>query len=484
MANNKTFYRNAQRDELSFGDIFSDVFKKHTEEDTARVFIAGTPLTTPQEADMLKDWSKPFMFLRFFFGGLIFLLAMYYTAAIYNNPLILFALLSLISWLVPVTMLLLGWELHIPRNISLYEVFKMVFGGGVISFFAALLLFQLSESFLGVELSASWAGLAEEPAKLIAICWFLGKRKKDRPYALNGMLIGLAVGTGFAAMESVGYVFSYQWEYNTGMEVAVLRSVSGVVSHGLFASIYGAALAKAKGREKLSPLHLVSPGFLISFVIAILLHFANNTSWGLPAIVLPLLGTVPVETLVLDLIGILVWLPVVRSGINEAVAISVAANGDRLTIAVEHNVSEPEHVYTPDPQPPVYTPDPQPPVWKPQPEHASGSVYYLLGISGDWKDRKIDLNSGAQMVAGRNSQVADLVLSHSPRVSGEHCQIRFLNDRLTVIDLNSTNGTYIGNQRLKPGVETAVPEGQKFYLGDTSCGFRFVKEKRRAPYAQ
>ena len=51
---------------MTLSDIFSDVGRKHTPDEVARVFIAGTSLTTPSEAEMLAGWQKPFLFARFF----------------------------------------------------------------------------------------------------------------------------------------------------------------------------------------------------------------------------------------------------------------------------------------------------------------------------------------------------------------------------------------------------------------------------------
>ena len=71
---NKTFFLNASQGQMTLGDIFSDVGKKHTPSDSARVFMAGTPLTTPAEKDMLAEWQKPFLFARFMIFGALFLL--------------------------------------------------------------------------------------------------------------------------------------------------------------------------------------------------------------------------------------------------------------------------------------------------------------------------------------------------------------------------------------------------------------------------
>ena len=64
MNDNKTFFRKAEQKNLGLKDIFSDVFRRHTKEENARLFLAGTALTTPDEASMLAKWVKPYMFAR------------------------------------------------------------------------------------------------------------------------------------------------------------------------------------------------------------------------------------------------------------------------------------------------------------------------------------------------------------------------------------------------------------------------------------
>ena len=66
MSNNRTFFKQVKEGHLTLKDIFSDVKRKHTPEESARVFIAGTALTTPDESEMLAGWQKPFLFARFF----------------------------------------------------------------------------------------------------------------------------------------------------------------------------------------------------------------------------------------------------------------------------------------------------------------------------------------------------------------------------------------------------------------------------------
>lgn len=82
MSNNRTFFKNVKEGHMSLKDIFSDVLKKHTPEESARVLIAGTPLTTPKEADMLSGWQKPYLFFRFFVLCAVVMVLAYFMAAL------------------------------------------------------------------------------------------------------------------------------------------------------------------------------------------------------------------------------------------------------------------------------------------------------------------------------------------------------------------------------------------------------------------
>ena len=45
---------------------------------------------------------------------------------------------------------------------------------------------------------------------------------------------------------------------------------------------------------------------------------------------------------------------------------------------------------------------------------------------------------------------------------------------ILVTDLGSTNGTYVGSQRMNPHQPTVVPDGGIVYLGSKSCALRIV----------
>ena len=57
-------------------------------------------------------------------------------------------------------------------------------------------------------------------------------------------------------------------------------------------------------------------------------------------------------------------------------------------------------------------------------------------------------------------------------VSGKHCSVTIQGSMILVTDLGSTNGTYLGSQRLTPRQATPVPDGGTVCLANQNCAFR------------
>lgn len=469
---NRTFFKQVKEGNMSLGDIFSEVGKKHSPKETAKVLISGTELTTPSEAEMLSGWQKPFLFARFFVGYLavILLTCLLGSVLAYNGA--FFLLMVEIPFLVPLTLLLLVWEMNVPRNISLYEILKIVAVGGILSIIAAVIGFTIEDP----ELTA-WAGLIEEPAKLLVIYMIL--KRKNYPYAINGVLIGMAVGTGFAIMESLVYTFTRfysgimtgvsQWSngewiaddilrygFFCGVHTAIGRALVALSGHGVFAALYGGALVKAKGRDEIQLSHLAKPDFLLYFAVSILLHALHNygLDLGLPKIKLltfnpqygnAVNGTLRSEYIIVGIIAVILLLNSLRSGVNQVVTICAAKNGGRVTQAVYRGESG-------------------------NPGFAAGT-FTLEGIAGPCTGQVFQLKAGRPVTIGRSGG-NDISLPGCANVSSEHCRVSVEDGHVTVTDLKSTNGTYLDSQRLLPQVSASAANGSVIYLGNKSCGFR------------
>jgi pSer/pThr/pTyr-binding forkhead associated (FHA) protein len=80
-------------------------------------------------------------------------------------------------------------------------------------------------------------------------------------------------------------------------------------------------------------------------------------------------------------------------------------------------------------------------------------------IGGGQCDEEIDLEPPTVIGRGRDN---DITLSHS-LVSRHHCRLCWSGDQLLVQDLNSLNGTYIGNERVQG--EALLRPGQLLTVG-------------------
>lgn len=74
-------------------------------------------------------------------------------------------------------------------------------------------------------------------------------------------------------------------------------------------------------------------------------------------------------------------------------------------------------------------------------------------------------------VIGRSSS-ADIRID-DPKISGTHCQLTWENEKLYIMDLNSTNGTTIADTgKLPPKAQVQLYDGSVFWLGDQKFSFR------------
>ncbi|XP_055818785.1 uncharacterized protein LOC129887640 [Solanum dulcamara] len=114
----------------------------------------------------------------------------------------------------------------------------------------------------------------------------------------------------------------------------------------------------------------------------------------------------------------------------------------------------------------------------------NGSVSWVLEFIGDGdtrhigsptaKPRSLEIPSGAVTV-GRVADKVDVVIP-VPTVSAVHAQLQNMEEYLVVTDLDSTNGTFIGEKRLVPGVAAAALPGSLVTFGDTNLAiFRVAK---------
>lgn len=291
--------------EIRLRDLFSETFKKHTEEDAEKLFIVGTRTTTPTMDQLIDTWPKPWLFFRIFVIVAIGYLGFYFGFSLFQNLNLLPGLIMIGSFMVPLSLLVFFWEINAPQNIPIYRVVYFVLIAGIISLIIALFFFQTLGA-LGH--NVIFVGVIEESAKVLAILWCL--RKRNYHFILNGLLVGAAVGTGFAAFESAGYALQGALtNINSMLNTIHLRGLLAPGGHIVWAALSGAAICMVKGRQAWRWEMLKDMRFLRIFIIVTTLHVIWNS---------PISGTLfPVSYIFLIIVSWLIAFAMISVGLKE-----------------------------------------------------------------------------------------------------------------------------------------------------------------------
>ena len=191
-------------------ELLSDVFKKHKSEEVEEYFTVGVPSTTPDITEVNTTWPRPWVFFRMFLFAVLVTTGLYQILTFYGNPIALPGMLMTGSFVVPTAALIFFVEMNARRNVSLYQILRLAFSGGVMAMGFTMFMSQALLLYPSGWMLPVIAGPIEEMAKLLALVLVIFNTKYR--YTLNGLLFGAAIGTGFAALESAGYAFRVLWD--------------------------------------------------------------------------------------------------------------------------------------------------------------------------------------------------------------------------------------------------------------------------------
>lgn len=300
---------NEKQKDLKLKDLFSEVFRKHTKEEAEEIFISGTAKTTPAEGHLLENWKKPWLYSRVFLVFAVSYLLLYFCAAQFENANALPGMIIMGSFMVPFSLLFMMFELNAPKNISFYSILQVFLIGGCASLLVTLVFFSIWEVD---ELDVGGAiavGIIEEVGKFAIVAWCI-YYKKNTKFILNGILIGAAVGAGFAAFESAGYAYVYGSNgFDVMVDVILKRAILAPGGHVAWAAMEGAALMLAKGDEPLRPEHFKKRAFWQIALFPIVLHaFWDMPFAGAVGTLLPY---------VLTVLGWVILLALIQSGLGQ-----------------------------------------------------------------------------------------------------------------------------------------------------------------------
>lgn len=292
--------------DLKLRDLITNVFRKHTIEERENIFICGTMQTTPKEGEISSEWPKPWLYSRVFALFAITFIVLIALLRIFGNITAYPGIIFIGALAIPFSLLVFFWEVNAPRNINIFDVTKIFFIGGVFSLLATLILDSIFSTGELDYFGAIITGIIEEVGKLVVVAYFLKGRKEK--YILNGLLLGAAVGAGFAVFETAGYAFMYLVGSNLNdsimMDVIYSRGLLAFGGHIVWAAMSGAALVMVKKDNILTMDHIMNIRFLRFFIIAIALHAIWDMPMSNTIIQLMLTGIVWVIILVLISVGL------------------------------------------------------------------------------------------------------------------------------------------------------------------------------------
>lgn len=434
---NTFFYQEASKEDskITWKDILSESFKKHTSADMEYALSAGTSLNSATEADMLRKWQKPWLGVRALIGGAAVSALLYAVILALTSlrPGVNFIALTYLCFIIPpcvsaLAVMIFLWELNIPRNVSIYSMLGYFVLGGILSLAVTYLL-----RIIGIPHEGGLAPAVEEPAKLIVSAVFLVMwvRSGKRIYGLTGLLIGAGVGAGFTAFESISYAFAKASSVEAALLLAFRRSFPKIGGHILYCAPYVAGLAlgyRAKGSWDKA---LACREFWIPFLCSCAGHFLWNTYSS--------------NFIVQVLIAVGMWYEVLymtRKCLAEAVRLGRYTPGTAQAAA-----------------------------------HTG--VLTVSCVNGPLSGRSWRFEGGA-LTIGRDAGCSIQLPAQSPGVSHRHCRLEQTPQGWMITDLASSYGTYLTTGRIDPGQPQPIAPGEMIYLGSKQFAFQVQIGQRPA----
>ncbi|WP_462410697.1 PrsW family glutamic-type intramembrane protease [Neobacillus sp. Marseille-QA0830] len=290
--------------EPKFQNVFSRVLRNHSDLEAERLFIVGTALTTPKITEVTDTWPKPWLFARVFIIALLAFAGFYAGVSYFGNVNFIPGLILVGSFAVPFTTLIFFWEMNAPQNIAFYRVMYYVLVGGILSMLVAIGFFDILRNVI----NPITIGIAEELAKAITVIIFVRYRKYK--YILNGLLIGAAVGAGFAAFETAGYALRSLLSGDGAnlINTILWRGVFAPGGHVAWAALTGAAFCRVQGEQPFNLKLLFHFKFWRVFALVVAMHALWDT---------PITGMFPFGHIFLMVASWIVVFLLIRAGLKE-----------------------------------------------------------------------------------------------------------------------------------------------------------------------
>jgi RsiW-degrading membrane proteinase PrsW (M82 family) len=193
--------------------------------------VQGMGLTQSAPKITNSWWRVLLIGLLFYFLSLVALV-------LTSNPVLFPTVVMVGSFMIPVTYVAFFYDRRRLSRLTVPAIAQGFIYGGLIGVLAASILEPLFIQQLDF-VTAFGVGLIEEFVKVIGI--LIIARRMGHDSEMDGLLLGVAAGMGFAALESNGYAFSAFLSSGGSLTMTVfvtlLRGILSPIGHGTWTAI-------------------------------------------------------------------------------------------------------------------------------------------------------------------------------------------------------------------------------------------------------
>src|SRR5579883_1169464 len=190
--------------------------------------------------------------------GLVLFIVTTIVLFVTGNPNLYPTVILIGNFLVPITFVAFLYDHQHLSTLTPYSVMSCFCVGGTLgvigaSVLEASLVPPSHYAYEGIPLSSALlVGLIEEACKIVAV--MIVARRMNHSLEMDGLLLGGAVGMGFAALESTGYAFTAlllsHGLITASIVETVLRGLFAPFGHGVWTAILGAVLFRASDARR------------------------------------------------------------------------------------------------------------------------------------------------------------------------------------------------------------------------------------------
>lgn len=240
-----------------------------------------------------------------------------------GNPNLYPTVILIGNFLIPVVFVVFLYDHQHLSELSPETIGRSFGVGGILGVLGAsiletILLPRPASPDQGLTFSTAFlVGLIEEGCKILAVI-IVARRMHPRSQ-INGLLLGAAVGMGFAALESTGYAFTAfltsQGHASASIISTVLRGLLAPFGHGTWTAILGAVLFRQSGPRNFR----ITLPVILTYLFVSLLHGLWD---GFPLFLFPFVipgVSIPVASVIIGILGLIVLATLYQRAIRQRI---------------------------------------------------------------------------------------------------------------------------------------------------------------------